>query len=81
MGSGQNGQLTFIDLLSMMSFLIGLMNLEENLTQGDKQDLMTEFDTKASALLSEIHNHLADQDRKLTEIIALLERRENSWQV
>lgn len=81
MGSGQNGQLTFIDLLSMMSFLIGLMNLEENLTQGDKQDLMTEFDTKASALLSEIHNHLADQDRKLTEIIALLERSENSWQV
>ena len=81
MGSGQNGQLTFIDLLSMMSFLIGLMNLEENLTQGDKQDLMTEFDTKASALLSEIHEHLADQDRKLTEIIALLERSENSWQV
>ena len=81
MGSGQNGQLTFIDLLSMMSFLIGLMNLEENLTQGDKQDLMTEFDTKASALLSEIHKHLADQDRKLTEIIALLERSENSWQV
>jgi len=74
MGSGQNGQLTFIDLLSMMSFLIGLMNLEENLTQGDKQDLMTEFDTKASILLKEIHQHLADQDTKLTQIVTLLER-------
>ena len=59
----------------MMSFLIGLMNLEENLTQGDKQDLMTEFDDKASVLLSEIHKHLTDQDEKLSQIIDLLERR------
>lgn len=74
MGSGQNGQLTFIDLLSMMSFLIGLMNLEENLTQGDKQDLMTELDEKTSALLTEIHDHLTDQDIKLAKIIAVLEK-------
>lgn len=74
MGSGQNGQLTFIDLLSMLSFLIGLMNLEENLTQGDKQDLMTELDKKTSALLTEIHNHLTDQDDRLTRIEALLRK-------
>lgn len=78
MGSGQNGQLTFIDLLSMMSFLIGLMNLEENLTQGDKQDLIAEFDEKASGLLTEIHRHLTEQDEKLTQIAELLERRKTN---
>ena len=32
-------QLSFIDLLSIASFAISLENLEENMTQSDKQDL------------------------------------------
>ena len=50
-------KLDFIDLLSIASFVIALMNLEENLTQGDKQDLEEKFNEKLDLLLTEIHNH------------------------
>jgi hypothetical protein len=57
----------------MVSFIIGLLNLNENLTQGDKQDLLEEFNNKAELLLNEIHGHLEIQDNKLDEIIKRLE--------
>lgn len=72
LGSGEGGQWTFLDMITLISFMVGVMNLEENLTQGDKQDLMQEFDTKASSLLKEIHSHLEDQDNKLDQILELM---------
>ena len=71
------GQLDFIDLLSIMSFVIALMNLEENLTQGDKQDLQEDLSQKAVLLLTEIHGHLESQDIKLDNITRRLEELEN----
>lgn len=62
-------QLSFIDLLSVASFVIGLENLEENLTQGDKQDLQKDLSDKADLLLKEIHEHLERQDQKIDEIL------------
>ena len=73
LGSGENGQLTFLDTIAFISFIVGILNLEENLTQGDKQDLLEEFNDKASYLLTEIHTHLEEQDHKLDKIINLLE--------
>ena len=67
-------QLSFIDLLSIASFVIGLQNLEENLTQGDKQDLQEELSNKADLLLKEIHSHLQEQDDKMDEILERLKR-------
>ena len=72
LGSGEGGQWTFLDMVTLISFMVGVMNLEENLTQGDKQDLMQEFDTKASSLLKEIHSQLEDQDNKLDQILELM---------
>ena len=72
-----SGQLDFIDILSIASFVIGLMNLEENLTQSDKQELMEELSNKADLLLSEIHQHLENQDIKLSSILNKLEILEN----
>ena len=69
LGSGDNGEFTFLDILSMMSFMIGTMNLNENLTQGDKQDLLQEFSSKADLLLKEIHTHLQQQDEKIDKIL------------
>ena len=69
LGSGDNGQFTFLDTISLISFFIGLMNFNENLTQGDKQDLMEEFSRKADALLNEIHDHLSQQDMKIDKIL------------
>lgn len=67
------GQLDFIDILSILSFLVALMNLDENLTQGDKQELQEDLANKADILLSEIHSHLEKQDIKLDGIIKELE--------
>ena len=67
--TSQNRQLTFIDLLSVASFLIGLENLEENVTQSDKQDLQNDLAETAERLLSEIHAHLEEQDRKIDALL------------
>ncbi len=72
LGSGENGEFTFLDMVSLLSFLIGIMNLDENLTQGDKQELQQDLSNKADLLLNEIHSHLETQDKKLDEIIILL---------
>ena len=66
----QNEQLSFIDLLSIMSFCIGLMNLEINITQED-------VDAQTQTILNEVHGHLEMQDKKLDNIIQRLEELEN----
>lgn len=65
-----NGQLDFLDLISIMSFCISLMNLDENISQGDLAD-------SADRLLNEIHGHLTNQDIKLDLIMQRLEELEN----
>lgn len=70
----QKQQLSLLDLLNIASFVIGLQNLEENLTQGDKQDLQKEFTEKTNLLLDEIHGHLKEQDSKIDTIIDLLKK-------
>ena len=69
LGSGENGEFTFLDTLGIISFLVGIMNLNENLTQGDKQDLLKTFSEKADLLLQEIHGHLQEQDEKIDIIL------------
>lgn len=64
-----NEQLEFLDILNIMSFVIGLMNYSENLTQGDKQDLMSALEEKTDNLLKDIHNHLQEQDIKIDKLI------------
>lgn len=63
----------FNDILDKLSFLIGILNLEENLTQSDKQEIVNKFDQKTQELLHDIHAHLRMQDEKLDKIIKLLE--------
>lgn len=65
-------ELDLIDLLSIMSFVIALKNLDENITQSDKQDLQEDLDSKTRLLLDEIHAHLQEQDNKLEKIMEVL---------
>ena len=67
-------QLSFIDLLSIASFAISLENLEENMTQSDKQDLQKDLSDKADLLLKEIHEHLEQQDKKIDEVLRRLDK-------
>lgn len=68
----ENGKQNFYDTLNVMSFVIGLLNLNENLTQGDKQDIMGNLSEKSDIILKEIHAHLKEQDEKINKILIIL---------
>ena len=71
------GQLNLIDLLSVLSFYIGLLNLDMNITQNDMERQTADIDKRVNqhlhAVLDEIHGHLQIQDNKLAEIQKQLE--------
>ena len=73
LGSGDNGEFTFLDIVGLMSFFIGLQNLDMNVTQTDAQNLQHSLDNNAQRILTEIHQHLENQDQKIDEILAKLE--------
>lgn len=62
----------FLDWISVLSFAIGVANYAENITQTDMQELTKEVDNKTSTLLSELHGHLEEQDRKIDNILQIL---------
>ena len=64
-----NRQYDLLDVLNILSFVIGLLNYNENLTQNDKQELLEELDNQTTTLLEEIHAHLKEQDIKLEAIL------------
>lgn len=76
-----DGQLNFIDLLSVMSFYIGLLNLDMNITQNDMAEQTADIDKRVNEhlhdVLDEIHGHLQDQDLKLSDIQKQLEELKN----
>lgn len=60
-----NKQLDILDILNILSFVIGVKNLNENLSQNTAGDLL-------SAAVKEIHDHLSEQDRKIDLILEKL---------
>ena len=62
----------FFDGINIFGLVIGLMNLQENLTQGDKQEIMQNLNNQADELLKEIHSHLEQQDQKIDLILKIL---------
>lgn len=72
LGSGDNGQLTFLDMVALMSFFIGVENLDLNVTQEDAQKLQQNLSDKANLILTEIHRHLEEQDNKIDKILEVL---------
>lgn len=74
--NSESRQLTFLDILNVLSFLIGVENLNANLDQNDKQDLQHDLTVTAERLLTEIHSHLEAQDKKINEILSRLEELE-----
>jgi len=71
------GQLDFLDLISIASFVIALQNLDLNVTQEDAQALQKALSEKTDLLLNEIHRHLEEQDFKLSNIETLLKEISN----
>lgn len=81
LGSGDNGQFTFLDLVSLASFLIGVQNLDLNVSQTDLQEETKRLDSRVDEMvqlaLNEIHSHLEIQDKKIDEILRRLEAGKN----
>ena len=76
-GSGINGEITFLDTVSIMSFLIGVQNFDLNVTQEDAQNIQRRSDANANLILNEIHKHLEKQDAKIDLILKELEELKN----
>ena len=57
-------QINFLDIIAILSFIIGLDNLQENRQQSQNQE----------QIIKSIEEHLKRQDEQYEKIIKLLER-------
>lgn len=76
---GNGGQFDVMDMLSVMSFLLGLENLQENRQQSAQNDVKAANEKQAKQILSEIGERLDKQDAMLNEILEKINR-ENAAQ-
>lgn len=60
--------------LNLASFIIGLINYQENLTQSDKSEILQNSQNVSDEIIKKIDEHLQRQDRKIDEILAILKR-------
>ena len=67
-----NKELTFIDILSIISFCVGLENLELNIAQEDLDNQTQELDARLHAVVDDIHKHLQAQDEKIDKILEVV---------
>lgn len=65
MNNGPNEQLSVMDILGVVSFVLGLANYTENLSQ-------TQFQDELNKAVTDIHRHLQIQDDKIDLILAAL---------
>ena len=64
-----NGEWTFLDIITLISFVIGLQNLEMNITQEDMQNTTEKLDSALRKEVADIHRHLQEQDDKIDIIL------------
>lgn len=55
--------------LNIASFILGLMNYEENLTQNDKSEILQNSQNVSDKVIESIEQHLKIQDKKIDELI------------
>lgn len=65
--------LDLLDAMTILSFFIGVENLNQNMAQTDKQELLDGVDKSISSTIQDIHDHLAEQDAKIDLILKRLE--------
>lgn len=68
-----SGELTLLDLISIISFCVGLQNLELNITSADIDEQTQILNKSLKRVVDDIHNHLSVQDAKLNLILNKLE--------
>ena len=64
----------FLDALTFVSFVVGVANYKDNLTQNDQDDLMRGLDQKTNEMLARIEQDLEEQNIMLREILEKIGR-------
>ena len=59
----------FMDAVALVSFIIGIANYNENLSQSDKDDMMHALDEKANVMLERLEADLEEQNELLRQIL------------
>lgn len=60
-----NEKIDVLDMLSILSFYIGIKNLDENINQNDLQEML-------NTAIEDIHTHLEEQDKKIDKILEVI---------
>lgn len=61
-----------LDAVTLLSFMIGIANYGENLSQSDKDDMMQALDRKTNAMIERLEKDLEEQNTMLKEILAIM---------
>ena len=66
----------FLDSITVISFLVGLQNLDLNISQENLDNQTQELDKRLRTVVDDIHNHLKEQDRKIDLIWSKLNEKD-----
>ena len=69
LGSGDSGEFTFMDYIAIVSLLIGIENLDLNITQEDMDKQTATVNNEVDKALDMIQTHLEIQDKKIDELL------------
>ncbi len=69
----ENKELDSLDILSILSFVLGYENLIENRQQSKQNDVQSANDKQAEYLLNHLHTMFEDQNEKIDRILSILE--------
>lgn len=61
-----------LNAIQIVSFIVGVLNYNENLTQTDKDDIMQKLDQQTKDILQNVEKQLQEQNILLREIIKKL---------
>lgn len=64
----------FIDAISLISFMVGIANYDENLSQSDKDDIMKSLDEKTNEMLTRLEKDIDNQNEMIKDIANRLDR-------
>lgn len=73
---GEQRQFDALDIISVLSFLLGYENLLENRQQSAHNDVSAANDKQAQFLLEELGRKFEEQNAMLREILEVLKREE-----
>ena len=67
--NGEQRQFDVLDILNVLSFMLGIENLQENRTQSAHNDVQAANQQQAEYLLEEINKKFEEQNKILGEIL------------